>query len=181
MSTSHAISNFFFTDCGNGHFSCIQCGKVRKQSPGTDYTNLISHLSTSHPGDRETYDETQRAVGQSLKAHNFVNQRTMEIFKWMERVISRNMALSEVDHPMTHALAAIKPVSSKTLVKYMRNVASKVGMRIAADMGNLFELMFGGWTSGICHFIVIYGVFAKDGAFHEVVLACPSPSMRFSS
>ncbi|OWZ05350.1 hypothetical protein PHMEG_00022579, partial [Phytophthora megakarya] len=39
----------------------------------------------------------------------------MEMFKWMEWVISRNMAMSEVDDPMTRTLAAIKPVSSKTL------------------------------------------------------------------
>ncbi|ETI39564.1 hypothetical protein F443_14852 [Phytophthora nicotianae P1569] len=57
------------------------------------------------------------------------------------------MALSEVDDPMTRALAAIKPVSSKTLVKYMRHVASKVGPRISTDMGNQFGLMFDGWTS----------------------------------
>ncbi|ETI39568.1 hypothetical protein F443_14850 [Phytophthora nicotianae P1569] len=66
------------------------------------------------------------------------------------------MALSEVDDPMTRALAAIKPVSSKTLVKYMRHVASKVGPRISTDMGNQFGLMFDGWTSGIYHFIAIY-------------------------
>ncbi|KAG6947753.1 hypothetical protein JG687_00015906 [Phytophthora cactorum] len=71
MSISRAISSFFFTDCGGGQFSCKQCGKVRKQSPGTDYTNLISHLATSHPGFRETYDESQRTHGQSLQAHGF--------------------------------------------------------------------------------------------------------------
>ncbi|ETP52020.1 hypothetical protein F442_02918 [Phytophthora nicotianae P10297] len=104
----------------------------------------MSHLATNHPGFRETNEESQRSFGQSLEAHGFVDQRTMEIFKWMEWVIARNMALSEVDDPMTRALAAIKPVSSKTLVKYMRHVASKVGSRISTDMGNQFGLMFDG-------------------------------------
>ncbi|ETM44436.1 hypothetical protein L914_10318 [Phytophthora nicotianae] len=49
---------------------------------------------------------------------------------------------------MTRALAAIKAVLSKTLVKYMRHVADKVGKRIETDMGNQFGLMFDGWTSG---------------------------------
>ncbi|ETO59098.1 hypothetical protein F444_22528 [Phytophthora nicotianae P1976] len=169
MSTSRTITNFFFTDGGNGQFSCKQCGRARKQSPGTGYTNLISHLATNHPGFRETYEESQRSFGQSLEAHGFADQRTMEIFMWMEWVM--NMAPSEVDDPMTRALAAIKPVSSKTLVKYMRHVASKMGSRISTDMGNQFGLMFDGWTSGIYHFIAIYAVFTKEGALHEVLLA----------
>ncbi|EEY66471.1 uncharacterized protein PITG_17085 [Phytophthora infestans T30-4] len=43
---------------------------------------------------------------------------------------------------MTRALAAIKPVSLKTLVKYMRHAASKVGSRISTDMGNQFGLIW---------------------------------------
>ncbi|ETN07859.1 hypothetical protein PPTG_23089 [Phytophthora nicotianae INRA-310] len=126
-STSPAIASFFFTDSGNGQFSYKQCGKARKQAPGTGYTNLINHQATSHPGYRETYDESQRSFHQSLEAHGFINPRTMEIFMWLEWVL---------------------PVSSKTLVKYMRHVADKVGKRIETDMGNQFGLMFDGWTSG---------------------------------
>ncbi|KAG2770726.1 hypothetical protein PC129_g8614 [Phytophthora cactorum] len=79
MSNSRAISSFFFTDCGDGQFSC----NVRKQTPGTGYTYLISHLAAKHPGYTETYGESQRTHGQSLEAHGFVDQHTMEIFKWM--------------------------------------------------------------------------------------------------
>ncbi|KAG3154411.1 hypothetical protein PI126_g9639 [Phytophthora idaei] len=100
MSNSRAISSFFFTDCGDGQFSCKQCDKVRKQTPGTGYTNIISHLAAKHPGYTETYDESQRTHGQSLEAHGFVDQRTMEIFKWMEWIVARNHALSEVDDPL---------------------------------------------------------------------------------
>ncbi|KAG2769912.1 hypothetical protein PC129_g12675 [Phytophthora cactorum] len=52
MSNSRAISSFIFTDCGDGQFSC-------KQTPGTGYTNLISHLAAKYPGYTETYDESQ--------------------------------------------------------------------------------------------------------------------------
>ncbi|KAG3105667.1 hypothetical protein PI125_g13407 [Phytophthora idaei] len=171
MSSSRAISSFFFTDCGGGQFSCKQYGKVRKQSPGTDYTNLISHLATSHPGFRETYDESQRAHGQSLEAHGFVDQRTMEVFKWMEWVIVRNQSLSEVDDPLTRSLAAVQPVSSKVLGWYMRHVAATMGARIAVDMGEEFGVMFDGWTSGALHFVAVYGLFAKDRTLHQVLLA----------
>ncbi|KAG2760903.1 hypothetical protein PC129_g9041 [Phytophthora cactorum] len=81
----------------------------------------------SHPGFCETYDESQPTHGQSLEAHDFVDQRTMEIFKWMEWIIVRNQALSDVDDPLTRSLAAVQPVSSKALGWYTRHVAATVG------------------------------------------------------
>ncbi|KAG6942140.1 hypothetical protein JG688_00018298 [Phytophthora aleatoria] len=95
----------------------------------------------------------------------------MEVFKWMEWIIVRNQALSEVDDPLTRSLAAVQPVSSKTLVRYMRHVAATVGARIAVDMGEEFGVMFDGWTSGTLHFVAVYGLFAKDGTLHQVLLA----------
>ncbi|KAG3134997.1 hypothetical protein PC128_g26121 [Phytophthora cactorum] len=171
MSNSRAISSFFFTDCGDGQFSCKQCGKVRKQTPGTGYTNLISHLAAKHPGYTETYDESQRTHGQSLEAHGFVDKRTMEIFKWMEWIVAWNHALSEVDDPLTRSLAAVKPISSNTLMWYMRHVAAKVGARIAVDMNGQFGLMFDGWTSCTTHFVTIYAIFTKDGILSQVLLS----------
>ncbi|KAG2768906.1 hypothetical protein Pcac1_g19930 [Phytophthora cactorum] len=171
MSNSRAISSFFFTDCGDGQFSCKQCGKVRKQTPGTGYTNLISHLAAKHPGYTETYDESQQTHGQSLEAHGFVDKRTMEIFKWMEWIVAWNHALSEVDDPLTRSLAAVKPISSKTLMWYMRHVAAKVGARIAVDMNGQFGLMFDGWTSCTTHFVTIYAIFTKDGILSQVLLS----------
>ncbi|POM71384.1 Hypothetical protein PHPALM_12058 [Phytophthora palmivora] len=58
MPTSRAISTLFFTDCGDGLFSCKQCDEARKQTAGTGYTNLISHLKIKHPGYNEIYEYT---------------------------------------------------------------------------------------------------------------------------
>ncbi|KAF1793677.1 Ribonuclease H-like domain [Phytophthora cactorum] len=123
------------------------------------------------PGYTKTYDESQRTHGRSLEAHGFVDQRTMEIFKWMEWIVARNHALSEVDDPLTRSLAAVKPISSKTSMRYMRHVAAKVGARIAVDMNGQFGLMFDGWTSGTTHFVAIYGIFTKDGILSQVLLS----------
>uniref|UniRef100_H3GLP2 BED-type domain-containing protein n=1 Tax=Phytophthora ramorum TaxID=164328 RepID=H3GLP2_PHYRM len=150
MSNSRAISIFFFADCGDDHFSCKQCGKVRKQTAGTGYSNLISHLAAKHPGYAETYDASQRTHGQSLEAHGFVDQRTMEIFKWMEWIVVRNHALN---------------------IDTVHHVAGKVGVRIAVDINDQFGLMFDGWTSGTMHFVAIYGVFVQDGTLRQVMLA----------
>ncbi|KAG6965596.1 hypothetical protein JG688_00007125 [Phytophthora aleatoria] len=95
----------------------------------------------------------------------------MEIFKWMEWVVVRNQALSEVDDPMTRSLVATKPTSPKALVRYMRHVAAKVGARIVVDMSDEFGIIFDGWTSGTLHIVAVYGLFAKDRMLQQVMLA----------
>ncbi|POM71725.1 Hypothetical protein PHPALM_11670 [Phytophthora palmivora] len=89
----------------------------------------------------------------------------------MECVIARNHALYEVDDPLTRALAAIKPVSSKPLVRYMRHVAVKVGERISQDMSDALGFMFDGRTCGTHHFVAIFGVFAKESKLQYILLA----------
>ncbi|KAF1791997.1 Ribonuclease H-like domain [Phytophthora cactorum] len=143
---------------------------VRRGSQA-DAWNGLHHLAAKHPGYTETYDESQQTHWQSLEAHGFVDQRTMEIFKWMEWIVARNHALSEEEDPLTRSLAAVKPISSKTLMRYMRHVAVKVGARIAVDMNGQFGLMFDGWTSGTTHFVAIYGIFTKDGILSQVLLS----------
>ncbi|KAL3673203.1 hypothetical protein V7S43_019059 [Phytophthora oleae] len=171
MATAREISAFFFTNNGDGFFTCKQCGNPRKQASGTGYTNLISHLKTKHPGYADLYEESQQNARRSLVDHGFVDPRMMEIFKWMEWVIVRNHALGEVDDPLTRSLAGIKAVSSKTLLRYMRHVAAKVGESTSQDITGAFGLMFDGWACGTLHFVAIYGVFVQDGARRQVLLA----------
>ncbi|ETK71614.1 hypothetical protein L915_21173, partial [Phytophthora nicotianae] len=82
--------------------------------------NLLSHLATKHPDHLAVFEASQQ--GQTLQNHGFVDARAMEIFKWMEWVIMRNLPLSEVDDTLTRGLAGIKPVSSQTLLRHMRHV-----------------------------------------------------------
>lgn len=89
----------------------------------------------------------------------------------MEWVAVRNQALSDMDDLLTRSLTAAKPVSPKTLVRYIRHVAAKVGERIAVDMNDKFGVIFDGWTSRSLHFIAVYGLFDKDGVLQQVLLA----------
>ncbi|RLN32399.1 hypothetical protein BBJ28_00018242 [Nothophytophthora sp. Chile5] len=171
MSGSRTISQYFFTDCGGGLFSCKECGKIRKQTPGTGYTNLMSHLAAKHPGYVQTFEASQQSCSQTLQAHGFVDQRTMEVYKWMEWIIARNLPICEVDDPLTRSLASVDPVSSKTLLRYMRHVAARVGEKISAAMGDSFGLMFDGWSCGTLHFVAIYGIFERDGRLQQPLLS----------
>ncbi|RLN26561.1 hypothetical protein BBJ28_00020421 [Nothophytophthora sp. Chile5] len=116
-----------------------------------------------------------------MEAHGFVDQRTMEIFKWMEWVIARNHPLAEVDDPLTRGLASVKPVSSKTLLRYMRHVSAKVVEHISESMGEAFGLMFDGWSCGTLHFVGIYAVFAQGECLRKVLLALSPAEYRQSA
>ncbi|KAG1690840.1 hypothetical protein DVH05_027442 [Phytophthora capsici] len=64
MSTSRSVCDFYFTDFGNGVFTCKQCNTSRNQAPGSGYSNLLSHLATKHPDHLVVFEATQQ--GQTL-------------------------------------------------------------------------------------------------------------------
>ncbi|KUF83134.1 hypothetical protein AM587_10000522 [Phytophthora nicotianae] len=118
MSTSRSVCNFYFTDCGDGVFTCKQCNTSRKQAPGSGYSNLLSHLATKHPDHLAVFEASQQ--GQTLQDHGLADTRTMEIFKWIEWVIMRNLPLSEVDDTLTRGLAGIKPVPTSSTYEMLK-------------------------------------------------------------
>ncbi|ETP39963.1 hypothetical protein F442_12610 [Phytophthora nicotianae P10297] len=141
MSTSRSVCNFYFTDCGNGVFTCKQCNTRRKQAPGPGYSNLLSHLAMKHPDHLAVFEASQQ--GQTLQDHGFVDARTMEIFKWMEW----------------------------TLLRHIRHVTSQGNAAVAGLLGDSFGLMFDGWTCGTVHFVGIFGVSVRDGVRSQPLLS----------
>ncbi|ETL25329.1 hypothetical protein L916_20806 [Phytophthora nicotianae] len=58
------------------------------------------------------------------------------------------MPLFEVDDEQTGAMSKWRPTNPKALKADMITVPSKVGAIIAKEMGNLFGIMFNGWSRG---------------------------------
>lgn len=148
-----------------------RCDTTRKQTPGTGYSNLVSHLAAKHPDHAEVFAESHRPGSATLVHHGFIDERTMEIYKWIEWVVMRNHALAEVDDPLTRSMSRLQPVSSKTLLRYMTHVAANIGFKLDGMMGDSFGLMFDGWTCGTMHYVAIYAVFTTDGEREQPLLA----------
>ncbi|KAG3195033.1 hypothetical protein PC128_g8842 [Phytophthora cactorum] len=72
---------------------------------------------------------------------------------------------------MTSSLASAMSISSKTLVRYMCHMTTKVGARIAVDMGESLGIIFDGRASGTHHFVAVYGLFAKEETLQQVLHA----------
>ncbi|KAG6941793.1 hypothetical protein JG688_00018481, partial [Phytophthora aleatoria] len=132
----------FFEDKDQGVFQCPLCGASRKQQLGSGYSNLLSHLNSTHPDFKEAYNASMI-----------------------------NLPISEVDNPLTRSMSRLKPVSSKTLKADMQKVARNVGVLIEKETDNFFGVMWDGWSHSSVHYVGIYGVFIVKGKWIVRMLA----------
>ncbi|KAG3064998.1 hypothetical protein PC121_g11506 [Phytophthora cactorum] len=95
----------------------------------------------------------------------------MEIFKWMEWIVARNEALSEVGRPDDELVGFgyVHLVEDIGAIHVPHD--TKVGARIAVDMGESLGIIFDGRASGTHHFVAVYGLFAKEESLQQVLHA----------
>ncbi|KAG6583225.1 uncharacterized protein IUM83_06135 [Phytophthora cinnamomi] len=68
-------------------------------------------------------------------------------------------------------MASWKPVSSKTLKLDMQTCSANVGDVIEKELGDIFGVMWDGWTHGTVHYVGIYGVTFVNGKRRERLLS----------
>ncbi|RAW42456.1 hypothetical protein PC110_g1312 [Phytophthora cactorum] len=79
--------------------------------------------------------------------------------------------LNEVDNPLTRSKSLWKPVSSKTLKVAMQKCAGNVGAFIGREMGNVFGVMWDGWSHSTVHYVAINAVYTLASKRVERLLA----------
>jgi hypothetical protein len=88
----------------------------------------------------------------------------------MRWVVARNLPITEVDNDLTRSMSIWKPISSKTLKKLMEGAAAKIGAALATEMGELFGLIFDGWSHASLHYIGIFAVYEVNGKRYQPLL-----------
>ncbi|OWZ09520.1 hypothetical protein PHMEG_00017770 [Phytophthora megakarya] len=130
---------------------CQACGKARKHTPKTGYTNLESHVKSDHPRfEMEMGDDSVDATGSLLP---WVRQKASNRYAWLEWVVNGNLPDSFVEMEYTK----LPPVCRNTLRANMEAVTKAVEKRIGEEMPNKFGLLLDGWSHGTDHYL---GVFA---------------------
>nr|CCA15683.1 AlNc14C13G1600 [Albugo laibachii Nc14] len=165
------VCALFYSNAGDCKFTCNKCGCSRAQATASGYFNLLSHLNAKHPGFMAEYEKFTRSTDVDLSACGYIDERTNEIYRWMQRIVERNHPLNEVDNPLTRSISRLKPISARTLQLYMQHVATSVGAAVATELGDTFGVMFDGWTNGPHHYVGFYGVCAVDGQLRQPLLA----------
>jgi hypothetical protein len=140
---------------------CRECEKILTQRRGSGYANLISHVKGSHA---EGWKEKVRSFV-NLKNINdlmdkFVKQpsaKAKNIFGWLEWTIEDNLPLSFCNKINSKKYAKLKPISSRTLKKYMALVKDYVFKKIIRErIPKTFGLIIDGWTIGSEHYYAIF-------------------------
>ncbi|KAG4048647.1 hypothetical protein PC123_g16047 [Phytophthora cactorum] len=80
---------FSLEDKDHGVFRCQLCGISRKQQPGSGYSNLRSHLTSTHPDFEETYNASV-ASDAPLSSFGFVSEAIQHRYQWLQWVVERN-------------------------------------------------------------------------------------------
>ncbi|OWZ08808.1 hypothetical protein PHMEG_00018592 [Phytophthora megakarya] len=110
---------------------CKACGKARKHTPNTGYTNLVSHVKSDHPQfEMEMGDASVAATGSLLP--------------WVHQKASNRYT-------------KLPSVCRNTLRANMEAVTKAVEKRIGEEMPDKFGMLLDGWSHGTKHYL---GVFA---------------------
>ncbi|KAE8989557.1 hypothetical protein PR001_g21744 [Phytophthora rubi] len=144
MATNREICALFFKTKDQGVFLCQLCGASRKQQLGSGYSNLMSHLISTYPGFEETY-------------HSSVAT---------EPPPPRALALSPNRHSGGSNAGLFQEVK-----RDMQRCSTKVGSLIKTEMGELFGLMWDGWSHASVHYVAIYAVCNVGGKRPERLLS----------
>ncbi|KUF77507.1 hypothetical protein AM587_10002609 [Phytophthora nicotianae] len=170
MVSNKNLSAFFYAPLGQGLFRCNICGSTRKQAGGTGYSNLIAHLDGKHAGYDAQYTAAQGGNDSPLESFGFVAEESSHLFQWIQWIIMRNMPVHEVEDAFTRAMSKLRPVTVKSVQKCMEGIAIKVGQQLEKELGELFGLMFDGWSHAGIHYVALFAVYEADGKLHVPLL-----------
>ncbi|OWZ16079.1 hypothetical protein PHMEG_00010184 [Phytophthora megakarya] len=162
------ITAYFFEGLGDSLFRCKIWGTVRKQTSGTGHSNLIGHFAAKHDDNQAVYDTATTSL--SLGTSDFLSETISSRFQWMRWIVSRNLPVAEVDNDLTTAMCCCKPISSKTLKKLMEYVTIKVGNALENELGDMFGLIFDGWSHVSFHYVGIFALYECNGQRRQPLL-----------
>ncbi|GMF65281.1 unnamed protein product [Phytophthora lilii] len=120
-----------------GYHACKACGKRLKHAPRNGYTNLVTHVRTSHPWfESEMRDATAAATGTLVP---WVSQKASNCYAWLKWVVEGNLPLTFCESKETRKNTNLAPVSVSTLVSNMEDVTKAVerstGEEIPDELG----------------------------------------------
>jgi hypothetical protein len=166
-----ALSYFIRDPEGGPNGYICQCGTRRTQDIKKGYQNLASHVFAQH----SDYEEVMKKKVEGNAIHQFVNSKAQKVFTWLEWILMRNQPFSEVEDPLTRALAKSNPICRSTLMTYIKLVTVETENKIKEELPDRFGIVLDGWSEGSTHYIAVFAAFEKDGVSKMPLLAIAPP------
>ena len=138
MLSNKELSQKYFEKIGNGLFKCYECGKTRKQTENSGYSNLINHIKQQHPGWEKC--NTQASL-------NFIkcSKKAQNIHGWLDWIVTDGHPFNFVDKDTTRNYSKLDAICTNTLTKYMDLTTKQVEIKIREEMPMKIGLMLDGW------------------------------------
>ena len=161
------IVSFYFTATKNNKQIC-KCGTVRSPMKNGGYSNFMAHIKTEHPN---YLNEIAAAVKFKNTTVTPVNTASKNLYGWLIQVVMENLEFSYVEKAYTRQYSNLKPITRKTLMKYLTLVTKEVEGIIRKMLPNQFGLIFDGWTDNGKHFMAIFACYSAGSATERRLLA----------
>ena len=150
----HITSLFFSLVNWDKNLYIFKCG-VRRKRTGTSYSNLVSHVRSSH----------LEYVGLMHPDKNVTQQRTQEFFSTskagklfgrFDLIANGLLPFSCADNQLFYRRIKHDQTSRKTFMRYLPRLVQLVESKIESLLLNQFIFVFDGWSSNSTHFLAVY-------------------------
>ncbi|KAG6954455.1 hypothetical protein JG687_00011814 [Phytophthora cactorum] len=175
--TPRQIAGFYFKPClddegkPTGYKTCKACGKYRKHSDGTEYTNLVSHVRSAHPNFE--VDMTNASAAETGTLVSWVSQKTSNRYAWLRWIVMSNLPLSFCESELTRQYTNLPAVVVDTLHVNMESVTRAVEKDIGTRMPMKFGIILDGWSYGTEHFLAVCGCYETSDGPQYPLLSMP--------
>lgn len=167
MSKKESVFNFFSSVPvkieGDILVYQCKCGVQRKQKKKSGYSNLLSHIHSSHNDNASSSSQPKMEFFYSNKAKN--------IFSCIDWIVSENREFQFCEKELVRKYSKLEPISCNSLMKYIDLLVKNVELKIKNSLPSKFGLVLDGWTDKSTHYIAVFAIFPSDSNRREILLA----------
>jgi hypothetical protein len=143
------------------------CGdNLKWNGPCQGYTNMMAHIYKKHPNFSEEWEifKEMRDNGahQATLQQYLICPKAQQYYDYLSLFVEHNLPHSLLDSESFKKILKLKSLSRTTFGKVLRNVASRVEVKIQEMLPECFGIMLDGWSYGSEHFIALFAIFGKD-------------------
>ena len=89
----------------------------------------------------------------------YTGEKENALYSWIALVVDKNLPFTAVEDETHRAASKHKPISYKTLLKYVGKLADQVKKDLKSILPPHFGLIFDGWTHKRLHIVAIFAEF----------------------
>eukprot|EP00171_Calliarthron_tuberculosum_P021824 IDg21824t1 len=120
--------------------------------------------------------DSRKSSTQTPATMFYARKKTVHAHGWIDLVVNGLQPFSIVENEVFRRHVRYEHLSTKTLVRYLSKLSTRVEDRIRNLLPEKFALIFDGWTSSDTHFVAIFASFpVKSTNGYRTVLLSFSP------